>query len=75
MEQSRELVSLVDLASEMGCNKSKIAFYARCGVIRRVATVGKTGIYDKTEALARLRAAEDLKDEGYTLAEIGERFK
>lgn len=68
--ESLNLVSLADLADILGWNKSKLAFYAKAGILCQVATVGKTGIYHKADALARMKKVSELRKDGLSIAEI-----
>jgi DNA-binding transcriptional MerR regulator len=64
------LVSLGDLAKELGFNKSKLALYAQYGILRRFATVGRSGIYQREESLKRIKEAETLSKQGFKLSQM-----
>ena len=75
MTKTSELISLADLARELKCNKSRLTLYASCGVICREGTFGKTNVFNRKEALRRIKETESLKKQGYSLKEIGAKFK
>ena len=66
----KTLISLGNLALEVGVNKSKLAYYARMGLLKPMNTIGVTQIYNKKKTLHRLDKILKAKKEGKTLREI-----
>lgn len=74
-KNSSGLITLADLAILSGCNKSRLAFFASFGILRKEATFGKANVYPRKESIARLKEVEKLKKSGLTLKKIVERMK
>lgn len=75
MQKTTDFVTLGDLAQETGLNKSKLAYYALYGVLKKEAVFGKVGIYAKKEALRRLKEVAKMQKAGLTLKEMAVRFE
>ena len=52
--RDKNLISLGDLAKELGVNKSKLAFYNKVGLIMPVIIAGKVFIFNRTDVLAKI---------------------
>jgi len=70
MSNTDNLVSLSMLAEEFGFKKSKLTYYADRGLLKRVATIGRMGVFDKDKSTAAIRKILKLKESGMSLAEI-----
>jgi len=67
-----ELISLSELAKELGINKSKLLYYASWGLIAPIQKLDKTTIYDRKEVLSKLKKIEAKRQQGKSLEEIKE---
>lgn len=75
MTNTDNLISLLALAEEFGCNKSRLAYYVEKGLLKRVATIGRMGVFDKKHSMAVLNKIKNLKEDDLSLDKIAERIK
>ena len=66
----KNLISLADLALEVGVHKSKLKYYVGLELLKPIRTIGRMQIYNKKIALHRLNKILEGKKEGKTLREI-----
>lgn len=67
----KKLVSLGDLAKELGVNKSKLAFYVKLGLLVPVESTGRMNIYEYENAMKQIKKIKDLQNsKSLTLATI-----
>ncbi len=70
-----KLVPLVELAIELGVNKSKLAYYSKCGLIKPVSIIGRMGIFDHDKTIQKIEAINVLRNGGKSLKEIKKLLK
>ena len=70
MDNTQNLVSLGTLATEFGFHKSRLTYYVEKGLLKRVATIGRMGVFDGEESRCVLREIMKLKGRGMSLEEI-----
>jgi len=75
--KKQELVSLSDVAQSAQLNKSRLAYYAKLGLLKDayVDTVSKTQIYDKEKLLRVLKEVDDFQEHGDSLQDIVKKFR
>jgi len=67
----KKLVSLGDLARELGVNKSKLAFYVKLGLLVPVDSTGRMNIYEYDNAMKQIKKITELqKSKSLSLANI-----
>lgn len=67
----KKLVSLGDLARELGVNKSKLAFYVKLGLLAPVESTGGMNIYEYDNAMKQIKKINELqKTKSLSLATI-----
>lgn len=57
----QKLVSLGDLAKELGVNKSKLTFYVKLGLLVPHSTPGYVNIFDHTIAVKQIKKIQELQ--------------
>jgi len=67
--------SLAELSSELGINKSKLAYYFSLGLIKPITTIGKMNIFDREITLKIIKNIGKLQKEGKDLKEIHSKLK
>jgi len=77
MEKQTQLTSLSELARDkrLNLNKSKLAYYAKLGLIIPVDTISRTQIYNKKEVIKIVKMIERLQFTGSTLVEIKKKLE
>lgn len=75
IHDTENFISLSALAKESGFNKSRLAYYADKGLLERVATIGRMGIYDREKSKAVLKDIVRLKKGGFSLSAIKNHVK
>lgn len=65
-------VSLGTLALELRVNKSRLAYYFSEGLLVPVGVVGRMNIFNKKDALSRIKKIEAYQEKGKSLKEIKE---
>lgn len=70
----KELVSMSQLAKELGVNKSKINYYMTRGIIAPITKIGKVCVFDRAETLLRLKEINKAMARGRTIEEIKEKM-
>lgn len=65
-----ELISMSELAKELGMNKSKLCYYTRYGLLVPVKKLDSTTIFDKKRAISTLEKIEAKSEQGFTLENI-----
>ena len=68
--EDMRLVSLSELARELGVNKSKLNYYKDLGIIKPETTVGKMMIFSYEKVVDSLKEATRLKNEGVRVKNI-----
>lgn len=68
--EKQELISMSELANELGINKSKLNYYINYGLIVPVQKFGKLTVLDKKETISILKKIETKSKQGKTLEEI-----
>lgn len=74
-ENTHNLVSLATLAMEFGLNKSRLIYYADKGLLKRVTTIGRMGVFDGEQSRTVLKEIVKLKKSGLTLKKIAEHLE
>ena len=64
------IVSLSQLAIELGVNKSKLNYYAVMGLIKPITKLGRIYIFEKDKVLATMKKIEASKNKGKTIKQI-----
>lgn len=70
MDNTQNLVSLAMLAEEFGFHKSRLTYYVDKGLLKRVATIGRMGVFNGDESRLILKEITKLKTKGLSLEEI-----
>ena len=68
--ESKDLISLGELAKELKINKSTLAYYSQLGVIIPITTIGRMQLFNKNKILKRLKEVKAEQKKGKTLKEI-----
>ena len=66
----KKLTSLGDLAKELGVNKSKLFYYSKIGLIKKIETVSNVDLYDYEKTMTILKKADKLQGTSKRLNEI-----
>ena len=69
------LVSLSQLAIELGVNKSKLNYYMINGLITPISVLGKMCVFNKEETMNILKEVTKSKKKGKTLKQIKEELE
>jgi len=67
-------VTVKELAMTLGVSVPTLRKYGECGLLSADAVHGRTNLYDESAAVARVQQIHQLKQGGYSLASIRERF-
>lgn len=70
MQPNENLVSLNELAKEIGVNKSTLSYYVSLKLLTPVAVVGRMQVFKKIEALQRYKKIKEKQKGGMTLKDI-----
>ena len=74
MDNNVTLLSLNELARELGLNKSKLSYYVSEGLIEPANTIGRMMIFNKAETMSLVKEIEKLKKSGLSLKDIKEKL-
>jgi len=74
-QEKKVLLRLSDLAITLRMNKSKLNYYASCGLFPTPESYGVTSVYDKDEIIRRLKIIKKRKTQGKPLIEIKNEFE
>ena len=67
---NQPLISLGELALELGINKSKLAYYFSLKLIKPASTIGRMNVFDEEKTRQAIKNIEKFKKEGMTLKQI-----
>jgi DNA-binding transcriptional MerR regulator len=66
----KKLTSLGDLAKELGVNKSKLFYYSKVGLIKKIETVSNVDLYDYEKTITVLKKIDKFQGNSKRLNEI-----
>jgi len=67
-------VSIQEVATALGINKSRIHHYVKIGILKPDSIVGKLMIFDEVKIKNKLSSIEKLKSKGLSLKDIKEKL-
>ncbi len=70
MNKIQKLVTLADLAQELGVNKSQLNYWSMEGLLKPQMTVAATWLYDRKEVLKKITKIKKLQEQGLKIKEI-----
>lgn len=69
-QTTNNLISLRELAKELGMEKSTLHFYTSMGLIHPEIIIGKTHVYNKDVIIKRINKIKEYTGKGKTLKQI-----
>lgn len=69
------LITLGELAKELGIFKSKLAYYTSLGLLKPTQVIGKTMVFKKDKALNTIQVIKQHQKKGKKLVEIKKLLK
>jgi DNA-binding transcriptional MerR regulator len=64
-----KITTLAELAKKLGCNKSRLHYYQKIGVLSPIGVVAKAAIFGEKEATAIVKKIDSLRDRGFSIKE------
>ena len=68
------LLSMNELAKELGLNKSKLSYYVSMGLIKPANTIGRMMIFEKETTVVIIKKIEKWRKNKLSLKEIKEKI-